>query len=109
MTVLRGLTLARAAVLAALPFGAACTDSSRCTDMGFARLREADRAVVTIDSRSVGNALRSPQVLQSMSQFAKDHASGWSLPGTARPSPGSGWIFLPATASSATWAWGPTS
>lgn len=52
--------------------------------MHFERLREANRAEITLDSRAVGE-LRSSDVLQRLSDFAEAHASGWGYPWYAPP------------------------
>jgi hypothetical protein len=74
------LPLRIAMAMGALLRGAACTDSGRCTDMAFQRLRLADRAVITIDSHSYGKAVRSPEALKALAEFAVEHESGWSAP-----------------------------
>ncbi len=52
--------------------------------MHFERLREANRAEITLDSRTVGE-LKASDVLQQLAQFAEAHASGWGYPWYAPP------------------------
>jgi hypothetical protein len=79
------MRLIATALCAPLVVAAACSNSSRCADMGFERLRQADRAVVTVDSRSVGTALRSKEALRALEEFAELHGSGWGSPWYGTP------------------------
>jgi hypothetical protein len=48
--------------------------------MHFERFHEADRAVISVDSRAVGPELRSPDTLRGLADFAQAHSTGWSHP-----------------------------
>lgn len=61
-----------------------CSSSTSCPDMHFDRLREATRAEITLDARTVGE-LKSSDALQQLAQFAEAHASGWGDPWYAPP------------------------
>jgi hypothetical protein len=52
--------------------------------MHFERLREATRAEITLDSRTIGE-LKSSDLLQPLAQFAEAHGSGWGDPWYAPP------------------------
>jgi hypothetical protein len=52
--------------------------------MHFERLREANRAEITLDARTVGE-LKSSDALQRLADFAEAHASGWGYPWYAPP------------------------
>ena len=56
-----------------------CNRSNSCRDMHFERFGAADRAVITVDSRPVGE-IKSPTTLRKLADFAQLHASGWSYP-----------------------------
>ena len=56
-----------------------CSSSNSCPNMHFERLREANRAEISIDARTVGE-LMSQDALQHLAEFAEAHASGWSHP-----------------------------
>lgn len=47
--------------------------------MHFERLREANRAEITLDSHTVGE-LTSRDVLRQLAAFAEQHGSGWGYP-----------------------------
>jgi hypothetical protein len=51
-----------------------------CDDMHFERLREANRAVITVESHTVGAEIRSPDALRRLVDFAEEHSSGWGYP-----------------------------
>jgi len=51
-----------------------------CGDMHFERLREANRAIVTVESHPVGAEIRSQDALRRLVDFAQDHSSGWGYP-----------------------------
>jgi hypothetical protein len=63
----------------------ACSTSNSCPHMHFERFREADRAVVSVDSRAVGPELRSPDTLRALADFAQAHSTGWQYPWFAPP------------------------
>jgi hypothetical protein len=51
-----------------------------CDNMHFERLREANRAVITVESHAVGAEIRSPDALRRLADFAEVHSSGWGYP-----------------------------
>ncbi len=65
--------------LAAVAF-AGCSASNSCPDMHFERFREADRAVVTLDSRAIGPEIRSQDTLHALADFAQAHSTGLGVP-----------------------------
>jgi hypothetical protein len=59
---------------------ASCSTSNNCPNMHFERLREANRAVIRVDSHAVGAEIRSPDTLSALANFAQTHGSGWGYP-----------------------------
>ena len=51
-----------------------CSSSNGCPNMHFERLREANRAEISIDARTVGE-LTSRDALRQLAEFAEAHAS----------------------------------
>jgi hypothetical protein len=59
---------------------AGCSTSTSCPDMHFERFREADHAVLSVDSHAVGPELTSRNTLRALADFAQAHSTGWSYP-----------------------------
>jgi hypothetical protein len=66
---------------------AGCSTSNSCPDMHFERFREADRAVVTLDSRAIAAEIRSQDTLHALADFAQAHSTGWGYPWYGPPVP----------------------
>ena len=48
--------------------------------MDFEAFRQADRAVITVDSHASDDEIRSVDTLRALAGFAEEHSSGWSYP-----------------------------
>ena len=64
---------------------AAASCSAPCSNMHFERLRETNRAVITIDSHAVGSEIQSPDALAALVNFAETHSSSWGEPWYGAP------------------------
>ena len=69
-------------ILAAIGI-ASCSNS--CPNMHFERLREADRAVITVGTGHAYAEIRSPDTLRGLADFAQKHSSGWGEPWYGAP------------------------
>jgi hypothetical protein len=73
----------RPLVIAAALGIASCSDP--CPHMHFERLREADRAVITVGTGRTYAEIRSPDTLRALATFAQEHSSGWGEPWYGAP------------------------
>ena len=57
-----------------------CTMGTRCPDMQFARLRPADRVVITTNMNETLRTISDPTAVAALVAFAEAHTSGWEVP-----------------------------
>ena len=57
-----------------------CTMGARCQDMQFARLRPADRVLITTNMNETLRTISDPASVAALVSFAEAHASDWEVP-----------------------------
>jgi hypothetical protein len=57
-----------------------CTIGARCSDMEFARLRPADRVLITTNMNETLRTITDPASVAALVSFAEAHASDWEVP-----------------------------
>ena len=57
-----------------------CTIGARCSDMQFARLRPADRVLITTNMNETLRTISDPASVAALVSFAEAHASDWEVP-----------------------------
>jgi|RhiMetdeSRZDD1v2_1073273.scaffolds.fasta_scaffold110918_2 hypothetical protein len=80
---LRKLIEPQASLFAAAAFVLAisgCTIGARCRDMQFARLRPADRVLITTNMNETLRTISDPASVAALVSFAEAHASDWEVP-----------------------------
>src|SRR5256885_15605136 len=58
----------------------ACTMGASCPDMQFARLRMADRVLITTNMNETLRTISDPTSIAALVEFAEVHAGGWAVP-----------------------------
>ncbi len=68
------------AVVAVIAVTAGCTLGASCPDMRFAKLRAADRVVITSSMNDPLRTISDPSSISDLVAFAEAHENGWGVP-----------------------------